>query len=96
VDIAPTMAAERMALRNTTAPFGGMKGRKHIAPRVKLRARPAPSQLNCDTSYIQLVISVLQARQLQRSRYAARPALVFRLLPKQLSGHSLTVRVIVF
>jgi hypothetical protein len=38
---------------------------------VKLRARPAPSQLNCDTRCHQLLNTVLQARQLQRFRYAA-------------------------
>ena len=42
--------------------------RIRLTPRVKLRARPAPSQLNCDTSYIQLLNTDLRARQLQRLR----------------------------
>src|SRR5690606_15354683 len=42
-----------------------------LTPRVKLRARPAPSRPNCDTSSHQLLNTVLHARQLQRFRYAA-------------------------
>ena len=39
-----------------------------LTPRVKLRARPAPSHPNCDTSCYQLLHTFLQTRQLQRLR----------------------------
>src|SRR5690606_10108612 len=55
----------------STSPRGfvALEGSKYgITPRVKLRARPASSQPNKDTSYIQLLNTVLQARQLQRFR----------------------------
>src|SRR5690606_21688129 len=47
---------------------GTLKIYGRITPRVKLRARPAPSHPTCDTSCCQLLHTVLPARQLQRFR----------------------------
>src|SRR5690606_23025632 len=56
-----------------------------ITPKGQLRALPAPSQLNCDTSYCQLLHTDRSARRLHPTLYRDRSSR-YSLRPDQHSG----------